>query len=343
MLKRNLYIDFIKFPMALLVIYAHVPGRPELHLDTDSCYLSILSFICFIPSYLTGIAMRSFFVISGYLFYKNLGVWNHSLFFEKIKKRYKILVPSYILWITLFVILLCVLYHKNPLEFISKRGIMNVYLGFDDINTMMTKCYPLLYPMWYVRDLLVALTISPVLYWILKTSPWGFLSIILFYLFFDIPTSAFFFVSIGIFIALYGQGINSFISISYLRLLIITTAVMIFVCSVTSCKWTFTEWGDLLRSAITMLAIYLLTKDLKTEDISKYGKCSYFIFAFHPFPIEMFLKVHYTKLSIMNVDLTIPYAFVYLLFPVLIYCVGYNFDKFIKGKSSLLTRLLCAS
>ena len=334
--------------MALLVIYAHVPGRPELQLEPESLYYSLLTFICYIPNYLTGIAMRSFFVISGYLFYKNFIKWDFNLFWDKFKKRCRILVPSYFLWITLYVILICVIYHKNPFDYFSEKGMMNVYLGFDNIKTMMTKCYPLLYPMWYVRDLLVAFAISPILYWILKISPWGLLAIFLLYVVDElsvnyIPTSAFFFVSVGIFVALYNQSIVSFVSPPHIRFFIVTTAVFIFVCCMFGYEWTSLGGTDYFRSLITMLAVFIITRNMNLSGLTKYGKCSYFIFAFHPFLIEIFLKVHYTRLSIMSVDLTIPYAFLYLLFPVLIFCVGYYIDKAIKSYSPLLTRLLCAS
>lgn len=348
MTKRNLFIDFIKFPMAFLVMYAHVPGRPELHLDSDVCWLTVLSIVCYIPHYLSGIAMRSFFVISGYLFYKNISKWDFKLFWDKLKKRYRILVPSYLLWITLFVIQICVIYHKNPFDYFSEKGLMNVYLGFDNINTMMTKCYPLLYPMWYVRDLLVAFTISPLLYWVLKMSPWGFWGIFLLDVVDEgitncIPTSAFFFVSVGIFVALYGQGIKSFMSFPYMKLLVVVIAVTVFACNLLGYNWTSMGAADYFRSLITMLVFYLMTRNLNFSKFAKFGRCSYFVFAFHPFLIELFLKVHYTRLSLMNVDLTIPYAFLYLIFPVLIYCIGYYVDKAIKSCSPFLSRLLCAS
>ena len=220
---------------------------------------------------------------------------------------------------------------------------MNVYLGFDSLETMWTKCYPSLYPMWYVRDLLVALTVSPILYWVLKLSPWGLLGIFFLYLILDIPTSSFFFVSVGIFVALYGKNFLFGISNSYIRFFIVTTAVIVFACSMVGYKWTSMPGADLFRSLITMLAVFMMTRNFDFSRLTKLGKCSYFIFAFHPFLIEVFLKVHYTRLSIMSVDLTIPYAILYLLFPILIYCIGYYMDKAIKNYSPFLSRLLCVS
>lgn len=292
--------------------------------------------------------MRSFFVISGYLFYKSVirwDKWDINLFWDKLKKRGRIFVPSYLLWITLYVILICVINHKNPFDYFSEKGVMNVYLGFDNIKTMMTKCYPSLYPMWYVRDLLVAFAVSPILYWILKISPWGLLVIFLWGTLCDIPTSAFFFVSVGIFIALYSPGIKSCISSSYMKHLIITTATIAFVCSLIGCNWTSFCGVDYFKSLITMLAVFILTKDLNVcfPKFAKFGMCNYFIFAFHPFLIECFLKIHYTRLSLMSVDFTIPYAILYLLFPIFIYCIGYYIDKVIKKYSPILTHLLCAS
>lgn len=343
MSNRNLYIDFIKFPMALLVIYAHVPCRPELQLEAESLHYSFLTLVCFIPSYLSGIAMRSFFVISGYLFYKNVVKWDFNLFLDKLKKRYTILLPSYLLWISLFVILICIIYHVNPFVCFSEKGVMNIYLGFDNISTMMTKCYPLLCPMWYVRDLLVAFTISPIMYWVLKMSSWGLWGIFIIYLIFDIPTSAFFFVSVGIFIALYSQTIKTIISFSIIKILIITTAVLMFACSLIGYKWITMGGVDFFRSLITMLAVFILTENMNFSKFIKFGRCSYFVYAFHPFLLEIFLKIHYTRLSLMSIDMKIPYAVLYLLFPVVIYCIGYFFDKLIKKYSPLFSRLLCAS
>lgn len=176
-------------------------------------------------------------------------------------------------------------------------------------------------------------------------SPWGLLGIFLL----DegsanfIPTSAFFFVSVGIFVALYGYGIKSFMSFPYMKLLVVVIAVTVFACNLLGYNWTSIGGVDYFRSLITMMAFYMMTRNQNFSKFTKFGRCSYFIFAFHPFLIELFLKVHYTRLSLMSVDLTIPYAFLYLLFPIFIYCIGYHMDKAIKSYSPLLSRLLCAS
>lgn len=342
-MKHISFIDFIKFPMAFLVVYAHAPGKLTMNYG-EQCNTLLLSlqalnnFLVFLAT----VSMRGFFVISGFLFFRNIVKWDFEVISKKIKKRCLLYIPSYLLWSTLYVLLVCFLYHKGLFELFNEKGLLNIYVGFDNIDGLQIKTFPYLYPMWYVRDLIITFLISPILYLIIRISPWGLLVIFIFQIFVTIPTSAFFFFSIGIFLALYGTSITPWLSGKYIKVIVFIITAFWIITKI----FRLTEWNvweeDFLCSAVTMLAVFLLTKDLQLDYLNKFGKCSYFIFAYHPFFIEVYLKIYYTKLSTLSLDLTLFYELLYLIFPIPIYYVGYYLDKFIKKHSTLLGRYLCA-
>lgn len=339
--KRNPYIDFIKFPLALLVIYVHAPGQPDFHINDTIHLQDLLFWICQSVSFLSNFAVGGFFIISGYLFFRNVNEGNYRQFYKKLKRRYNIYIPSYFLWVTLFILFVCFIYNQRISDYILRVGILNAYLGFDNIHSMFTKCYPVLYTMWYMRDLIVTLTLSPIIYYILRKTPYGMLGIFIIYLIVPIPTSSFFFVSVGVFIAVYEKTLIKHLNKKSVQIIVFTLALMMYVDSFINTGWMLIGGMGLIRSIIIITALYLITSKYVVERYVKYGSCSYFIFAFHPFIIEIYLKVYYTRLSLINLDLTIPYSFLYLLFPVSIYWLGYHLEKYTK-KIPIIGNLLCA-
>lgn len=135
------------FIAALLVVFIHID-------IPSSCPRYVSWTVDIIETMLCGVALPAFFMISGYLLAGHVGEpgwWGRAL-----RKRVMTLGVPYLLWGALFFYFDYFRSHDASLI-----GLINS-LGF-------TSCeMPGLYPLWFVRSLLVLVTISPVLVWLLS-------------------------------------------------------------------------------------------------------------------------------------------------------------------------------
>lgn len=119
------------------------------------------SFIQFFFSYgVTRIAVPLFFLISGYLFFRNItGKW--SEFKNKYKSRFFSLVIPYLLCSVLSLLAVTIInYHRTHtifFSFVPLKHIM-VYIFLD----------PIAFQLWFVRDLIVLVAFSPIIYYLVK-------------------------------------------------------------------------------------------------------------------------------------------------------------------------------
>lgn len=163
-------ITALRFPLILLVVAIHLLGSTATHPNTATgggvfIYLYISELL---SHNLANIAVPMFFFISGYYaFYKKdwrqEAVWSVGL-----KKRAKTLLLPYILWNSLYLLLLLSktqletllnLDTKDPFYINSLSQLLHYY--WDDV---------IVYPLWYMRDLIVLCLFAPILYRILSWS-----------------------------------------------------------------------------------------------------------------------------------------------------------------------------
>lgn len=186
------------------------------------------------------IAVPVFFIISGYLFYRNLVQWDFSIYINKLKSRFYSLFIPYIIWNTipvLYIITGLFIKHYSILQildFINIKGGLCKYFFVSPILRMLYINWfgqpvmagePINAPLWFLRDLIVLVILSPVIYWFIKRLGFYFLSILCFiYISTIIPyhsvTTSIFFFSIGAYFAISekniirefnGVAVNSFL------------------------------------------------------------------------------------------------------------------------------------
>lgn len=134
--------------------------------------------VSFCSYYITAGAVPSFFFISGYLFCKN-GL-SFGIFVQKLKNRVKTLLIPYILWTLIAFVVLSVKYlpcFESYFENLNKVP-YNLHLfimSFIDRPVpegFVSTHDPLLFPLWYVRDLMLLVLITPVIYFFRRYSMW---------------------------------------------------------------------------------------------------------------------------------------------------------------------------
>lgn len=159
-------ITWIRFPLAVLVVYLH--SRPEIigagaNLENMPILFNLTNLI---SGNITRIAVPAFFFISGYLFFLNMDRWNWKHYAEKLRRRVHTLVVPFLIWnLLVFALYFCIqtfapsLIH-NEHELIKNYGIQE-YLSAFGFN-LYDK--PICYQLWFVRDLIVLVLLSPLVY-----------------------------------------------------------------------------------------------------------------------------------------------------------------------------------
>lgn len=118
-------------------------------------------------------AVPVFFLISGYLFFTNLQEWNSVILKSKIKKRVFSLLFPYLLWNVIafvaYYLVQCFKAHGLIAIFdcFLEKGGLRIF--WDSHSGWM----PFDFPLWYIRDLIAVVIISPVIWAIVKNKVLG--------------------------------------------------------------------------------------------------------------------------------------------------------------------------
>ena len=156
-------IDFLRFPMAILVALCHcktlfgIAGGPA---PTGQ------GVQIFLAEVLPHIAVPIFVFFSGYLFFYRTD-FSMTVYGQKLKRRAISLLLPYVIWCTIG-IALAVLQGQCALTF------KDFLYGFWDTTAWMElpshihAAFPADMPLWFVRDLMVMTVLAPVIWWLIK-------------------------------------------------------------------------------------------------------------------------------------------------------------------------------
>lgn len=216
-------IDLLRFPLIFMVIFIHL-SYTAVHLpDADFPLFSeqgILNLLYLLSSDgICRLAVPTFFIISGFLFFINVTDFTWEQYKYKIKRRFRSLVIPYFLWNLIAIILSIVV-----LALLPSISLENVYSipkllsnGWHLFYNANGGNYPIDYPLWFVRDLIVVSLLSPVIYWYVKKLGIFGLIIILVAgatnMWISLPgfgISAFFYFSVGAYFAINRYNIVEF-------------------------------------------------------------------------------------------------------------------------------------
>lgn len=167
-------IRFMRFPLAVLVVFIHANGMGGAH---------------FIMARIVAqIAVPLFFMISGCLFFNGVEKWDWNKYISNLQKRIYSLVIPYILWITLWLLFNAFFLHDgNTIDYIKCHLYLGIFVhcnitdtGYIDWSGHMGMMrVPLLIPFWYIRDLMIVVIFSPIIYWMLRKVRIVYISILL--------------------------------------------------------------------------------------------------------------------------------------------------------------------
>ena len=172
-------IDFLRFPLivGVVLIHAHfsnviMNGVNVNILHEYSC--PIYDTTSYFFSELIGrIAVPLFFFISGFLFFYRSKEFSLSVYRHKLKNRGRSILLPYLFW-NLMIISYSILIQTIPGLSSSTNQLMDMYSLTDWLDAFWSingGC-PICYQFWFLRDLIVMILFSPLIYILVKYFRW---------------------------------------------------------------------------------------------------------------------------------------------------------------------------
>lgn len=153
----SLTFDWLRFPLALLVVYLHI--APNTMLIQASYGISSPYFwVTNIVDNIANLAVPTFFIISGYLMAFNMTSFSFDVYLKKLKRRGLTLLMPYLIWN-----LLCMAYLYITGQITEFPGWRTIYIK------------PLNFPLWFIRNLIILNLLFPMLWSMVRYLKWPFL------------------------------------------------------------------------------------------------------------------------------------------------------------------------
>jgi surface polysaccharide O-acyltransferase-like enzyme len=363
-------INWLRFPLVIAVVFIHM--NPVVDMQ-QVCYSSlsgmdIYSIVGALVSHvLTGIAVPCFFMFSGFFFFYKTEKWNRSVYLKKLKSRFTTLVVPYLLWnlIPIFISATAKTIKMDGSIWIYFNGLYDKGLwrifwnycewGSTDTNILgwLMPCYgPYLLPLWFLRDLIIMVFLTPLIYYFVKhTKLYGIILLgILYYtkigfIISGFSTSLFlnalFFFSFGTYFSIHGK--NIILSLRKGQLFWGLLAIVSMILS------TYADGGELKKyflplyvlsgviTAVNITSFFMERNKLKVSDTL--SKASFFVYVTHRILVlsltrELFNKIFYPEsaIALLIRYITVPFICVCI-------CLGiyYLMKRFTPKTLSLLT------
>lgn len=145
----------IRLPLMILVTFAHSYGGVTEGYNLLASGWEIYEVIKIVLSQtLVKVAMPTFFVMSGYLFFANVTKWNATTYWQKMKRRIISLLIPYIIWNLLMTV---------------KLHTFSLSIFWEPANM----------PLWFLRDLMIVSLLAPIIYIGVKRLGWWIFVILL--------------------------------------------------------------------------------------------------------------------------------------------------------------------
>ena len=326
-------IDFLRFPMAVAVVYLHAVGSYtnwDHYTKDELCNFTLYDHISLSTNVIFQIAVPLFFYISGFLFMPT----SSNNYIEKLKSRTKSVLYPYLYWnliaflLLLVIKILGVIVHgndwENVVDFLSIQNISDSFIGDkEDV------WHPINAPLWFIRDLYVMFLVYPIIRICIKG---GWVSILilsvlyLFNLWHGLPflrMETLFFFSIGVWVRYKDFNVSDLL-FKY-RHLILCVAIFAFLYRYIN------DYRELMPlfivSAISLILIYfpLLQNKAYACRIRAMKKYSFFIFAFHMIILERLWAIFYHPILKGNEITTILSYIINPIIIVLMCIIAYKF------------------
>jgi surface polysaccharide O-acyltransferase-like enzyme len=173
-------IAIVRFPLIVGVVFIHAYD-PAIGAGLTLHYNGWAgTVITYISVGIAAVSVPLLFLISGYLFFYGF-TGTPAGFYGKIRKRGRSLLIPLIFWNVLCLIVTGIAQALPATRqyFTGRAAPIASFTPFDYANAIVgVTHHPIAYQFWFIRDLLLLVLFSPLIYFVLKRVPWLFLSAI---------------------------------------------------------------------------------------------------------------------------------------------------------------------
>lgn len=366
-------ISYLRFPLCVGVVFIHfnLSDGIAIHgvrygIYNPNWYFFIIQLISVV---LAALCVPLFYFFSGYLFFYGKE-FCRSVYVQKIKTRVISLFVPYILWnvVTIIWYMKCFLpvvsSFFSPMEVhISIERVFNTFFCNSNFNGILvdphsvgaiTGVYPIDVPLWYIRDLMVMVVFSPVIYWAVRLCKiWCVLILSIawvgssFYLFGGSMISlyayrlliALLFFSWGAYYSVNKVDfLKSFRRIPFIPIVYLVVIILDIYSNGTVLHDSIHKLGTLIGVvSLVVVVSYLLEKDhIKVVKTLENG--SFFVFALHYIFIGDLGKLVF---SVLDIPDTNPYAMIafYFVIPIISTLLCLSLYLILRSYSPKICRL----
>lgn len=290
-------LSITKFILILFVVLIHckIPEK----WDANKSGLETISLI----DEFIRVSVPCFFIISGYLYFRDIKNFSFHLYFIKSIKRIHSLVIPYILWNSIFLSYLIYKACYNDNSFLEifpygKNYLLNLlfiikgYWSFEN-------GYPYAFAFWFIRNLIIFCALSPLVYFLVKKKYLFFILIFLIFLF-NIDLFGFEYFIFGAFLKYNSTYPKA--NIRSVKVLIYTGGLWVLLATL---LWHFTLELNIIEfteSFITLLFLLNLSEILMVKaDHKILNKCvtsTFFIYAIHQFFASPLKKIYHLTFNL---------------------------------------------
>ncbi len=282
---------------------------------------------------LTRIAVPLFFIISGYLFVLN-SKFTAIDFWNKIKKRISTLVVPYLIWALFGLIFYLVIQSIPQFQSFFNKKLIKDYSMVEWINSIINE--PIPYQLWFLRDLIVLVGLSPLLYFMIKKLPIVYLlGLFGFWIFnqdsFFLTSESILFFSLGMYLHIYKieKTPRKPLLFCSLWLLIVAIKTVYAIFYNVDLIELFLLKTSILLGLIGFWQIYDVVYDsgIKVPLMKKWVPYTFFIYVFH----EPLLTVVKKSLFHIVAKTSVNYFIVYISSFIIVICSCVVFGFLVKS------------
>ena len=336
-------ISFLRFPLIVGVVLIHnkmgVVNIQGSVVNFGEWWPWLNYIFDFFSNVLPSVSVPLFFFISGYLFFYNID-FDKSVYIRKLKSRRRTLLVPYLIWNFIgFLILLTQMHPRFSSLFPMLRDyridiseFLSYFWAKDlPMDPIGGKGHPIDQPLWFVRDLMLFVVASPVVYWITKKTKMVFLILMGLVWFFQLgdyvnlphnSNQSVFFLPLGAYFSI--NRINFVETADKAKWLALAYPLLAFVDTITS-RTNYNFWIHNCGILIGMIsAVYVVSYLLKKNKVKInvfLRDASFFVFAAH----YLFMS-KYMKALVMIILPKSPFVvlFIYLFVPIttILFCLA---------------------
>ena len=301
-------IDFIRFPLIVGVVFIHNSTSAVVvrgvEMGTDIANLPVFYYCSdFFSQVFSRIAVPLFFFTSGFLFFLYVEKFDKLSYKTKLQSRIKTLLVPYIFWNT---ITIAFFYLFKTIGIMTTPMVENNILKyFWDAGGSFH--LPISYQFWFIRDLIIAVILTPIIYFLCKkTKIYGVILIgMLWFLGFWFKMTGFssvctFFFTAGAYFGINKRNLlEDFDKIKNLSLVLYPLIALVDLLTKT---YTFNcyihKLGIVIGIVFCFNLVTILFEKGKIKPTSFLSAASFFVFAIHePFLLGNLKKISFQLLK----------------------------------------------